>query len=245
MIGILGGTFDPPHWGHVRLAENFIKKLGLKELIWLPAGQPWQKSQEITPSQIRYQLTLAAAAELANWVETQQLKVKIGVDRLELDRHGPSYTIDTALLLRQRHGPNTPIVWLMGEDSYNNIPTWKGWQDLLGLIHIAVASRPHAPSVTPPLLIGAENDTLNQLKQAELEKKRIFGDNVTRNPAELSSKPFGRVFFDESFRVDLSSNRLREDLKQDLSEEELLKAIPPRVLELIHSLGIYQQRPAL
>ena len=64
MIGILGGTFDPPHWGHIRLAKNFIDLLGLTQLIWLPAGQPWQKSSLITPAQTRYQMTVAAALDL-------------------------------------------------------------------------------------------------------------------------------------------------------------------------------------
>jgi nicotinate-nucleotide adenylyltransferase len=123
MIGILGGTFDPPHWGHVQLAKNFIEILELEELIWLPAGQPWQKSTHITPASIRYDLTKAAAQDLQNEIDHVKSPVKIQVSRIELDRQGPSYTIDTARELRSMYGPNTSIVWLMGADTYQNLPS--------------------------------------------------------------------------------------------------------------------------
>ena len=96
MIGILGGTFDPPHWGHVRLAKNFIDLLDLTELIWLPAGQPWQKSSLITPSQVRYEMTCAAAQDLQALYPSQACPAKVSVSRIEIDRQGPSYTMDTA-----------------------------------------------------------------------------------------------------------------------------------------------------
>ena len=231
MIGILGGTFDPPHWGHIRLALNFIEKLGLDELIWLPAGQPWQKSQQITPSAIRYALTQAAISDLEALLQEKGIAIPISISRIELDRHGPSYTIDTAKVLRELYGPTTSLVWLMGADSYKNIRTWNNWEELPDYLHLAVANRP----------ISQANNESNtpELVLPELKKR------LTKDVKDLQNQASGRVFFDDLFHVDLSSTQIRTELQDNLEETTLLKAISPRVLELIYSLGIYQKNSGL
>lgn len=231
MIGILGGTFDPPHWGHLKLAANFVEHLSLDELIWLPAGQPWQKSADITPSQIRYGLTEAIAADLDDYLKIKGLHVKSSVSRLELDRHGPSYTIDTAKALREQYGPSQALVWLMGADSFRNIATWHHWEEIPNYLHLAVANR----SLT------GSNDNSRELDPIVLKS---FKDRTVNNSAELRNTPAGYVFFDDKFQVDLSSTELRKMLLQGLSDQEMQKAIPPRVLEMIFSLGIYSPKTA-
>lgn len=232
MIGILGGTFDPPHWGHLKLAANFVEHLGLDELIWLPAGQPWQKSADITPSKIRFRLTEAIAADLDDYLKTKGLHVKSSVSRLELDRHGPSYTIDTAKALREQYGSDQSLVWLMGADSFRNISSWHDWEELPNYLHLAVANRSSAGS----------NDNSDALNPIVLKS---FKDRTVSNRAELRNTPAGCVFFDEKFHVDLSSTELRKMLLQGLSDQEMQKAIPPRVLEMIFSLNIYSPKTAL
>ena len=95
-IGILGGTFDPPHIGHLRLASHFAKILHLDELILIPSGEPWQKGSDITSAEIRYQLTEAAGIDLARALLYLNIPTQVSIDRLEIERCGPSYSIDTA-----------------------------------------------------------------------------------------------------------------------------------------------------
>ncbi len=222
MIGILGGTFDPPHWGHLKLAQNFIETLNLDQLIFIPAGEPWQKSPDITPSEIRFQLTQAAALDLQSLIGSNS-KVNIEVSRLELDRHGPSYAIDSAKALRQIYGANEPIVWLMGSDSFNHLPSWKDWEQLPNYLHIAVANR-----------TGNSSEYLDEIELSS------FKDRISNDPKDLIDLPFGKIFFDHNFQVDLSSTHIRQGLRANSTELELSKAIPPKTLELIKSLGIYQ-----
>ena len=232
MIGILGGTFDPPHWGHIRLAKNFIDLLGLTQLIWLPAGQPWQKSSLITPAQTRYQMTVAAALDLKALYAPTACPAEISVSRLELDRVGPSYTIDTARELRDLYGKEQALVWLMGADSYQNLPSWNDWQTLPDFLHLAVASRRISPNKGQAYLDPKHPGTLEEIIA-------IFDQRMTHDVLELKEKPFGKIFFDENFHVDLSSTQLREQLHLDRTKENLMSALSPNVLECIFAQNIY------
>ncbi len=106
-MGILGGTFDPPHWGHIHLAAHFAKRLKLDELMWLPSGEPWQKGSHITPAIDRYAMTLAAADVLKDHLLKDGLSTQVTVNTMEINRAGPSYTIDSAKALRQLYGDQT------------------------------------------------------------------------------------------------------------------------------------------
>jgi nicotinate-nucleotide adenylyltransferase len=225
MIGILGGTFDPPHWGHLKLAQNFIEILKLDQLIWLPAGQPWQKDSHITSSKNRFALTQAAADDLKDLITPGFSKVKVSVSRIELDRQGPSYAIDAARELRSTYGAEMPLIWLMGADSYQNISSWKDWEQLPKFLHLAIANR--SDQKTQP---GIKEDVV----------KNALGERITTDPSDLSKSPCGKVFFDNNFHVDLSSTHIREGLRGSWDIQNLVNSIPPRVLELINSSGIYQ-----
>lgn len=224
MIGIFGGTFDPPHWGHLKLAANFIELLELDELIWLPAGQPWQKSALITPSAIRFRLTEALASDLENYLAQKNRSIKSSVSRLELDRQGPSYTIDTAIELRKRYG-QTSLIWLMGADSFRNLSTWQRWEELPEYLHLAVANRSSA-------------EEKNEIPENVLKS---YSSRIITDPKLFKTQPAGFVFFDNDFHVDLSSTELRQHLLKDLSDQQMQHEIPPRVLEMILTLGIYSK----
>lgn len=226
MIGIIGGTFDPPHWGHLKLAANFVELLRLDELIWLPAGQPWQKSSTITPSQIRFGLTNAIAADLDDYLKDRGIKIQSSVSRLELDREGPSYTIDTAKELRAIYGENKPLIWLMGADSFRNIASWNQWQELPNYLHLAVANR----------------STKNGENEIPGDVLKSFSKRIVTDHTLLGSQPAGYVFFDNSFHVDLSSTELRNQLLTGLSDQKMQEAIPPRVMDMILALEIYTKK---
>ena len=223
-IGILGGTFDPPHVGHLKLASHFAKVLHLDELLLIPSGESWQKSLDITPAEIRFQLTEAAGIDLAKTFLYLQIPTKIGIDRIEIDRSGPSYTIDTAKALRARFGPQASITWLMGADSLIQIPTWNSWQDLFQYMNCAVASRPHFDLATQ---MGPEIEAL-------LETHQI------NDPAALENSPAGLIYIDENLSVDLSSTALRNRLKTSSRGQITSEQMPAHTLEIITKLGLYQ-----
>jgi nicotinate-nucleotide adenylyltransferase len=141
-IGLFGGTFDPPHRAHVALARAALDALQLDAVRWIPAGQPWQKTRAVTPAAQR-----VAMVQLA--IEGEPRFV---LDRTELDRPGPSYTLDT---VRAFASAESDAQWFLviGADQYAGLHTWRDWQVLLGLVTLAVANRPGPmPPVSPEVL---------------------------------------------------------------------------------------------
>ncbi len=132
-VGLLGGTFDPVHNAHLALASIAIETLGLDELRWVPTGEPWQKVRRITNSRHRLAMIKLAIAGEPRFV----------LERCEVDRAGPSYTIDTVRELRRRE-PDVQWYLIIGQDQFANLHTWHGWQELLAMVRLAVAARPGA-----------------------------------------------------------------------------------------------------
>ena len=223
-IGILGGTFDPPHIGHLKLASHFAKVLHLDELLLIPSGEPWQKGSGITPAEIRLQLTEAAGIDLARAFLYLQIPTQIGVDRIEIDRAGPSYAIDTAVALRERYGSNASLTWLMGADSLIQLPTWNSWEKLLDYVHFAVASRPNHELGT------ALSPAITQLLQT----------HQTLDASALENRASGLIYIDESLAIDLSSTELRAQLKASPGNAALSDQIPSHTLQIMTNLGLYQ-----
>ncbi len=133
-IGIFGGSFDPVHNAHVALARLALAELQLDELRWVPAGQPWQKARPMTPSVHREAMVRLAIEGVPHFL----------LDRCELERTGPSYTLDTVRAL-QATEPGAEWFLVIGQDQYASFHTWHGWQELLGRITLAIANRPDAP----------------------------------------------------------------------------------------------------
>ncbi len=134
-IGLFGGTFDPVHRAHVALARSARDELALDEVRWIPAGQPWQKSRAISAAGHR-----EAMVRLA--IEGEP---KMRLERIELERPGPSYTLDTVRELQARE-PGATWFLVIGQDQYAGLHTWQGWRELLSRVVLAVANRPGAPA---------------------------------------------------------------------------------------------------
>jgi nicotinate-nucleotide adenylyltransferase len=130
-IGLFGGSFDPPHNAHLALATRALADLGLDELRWVPAGQPWQKPRTITSAVHREAMLRLAMGDEPCFV----------LDRCELERQGPSYTLDTVRDL-QASQPGAQWFLLIGQDQYAGLHSWHGWQELLRRVTLAVAKRP-------------------------------------------------------------------------------------------------------
>ena len=140
-IGVFGGSFDPVHSAHVALARLALAQLGLNELCWVPAGQPWQKTRTLAPAADR-----EAMVRLAIDGEP-----RFTVSRFEIERPGANYTLDTVRAL-QAERPGAQWFLVIGQDQYAAFHTWHGWQALLGLVTLAVANRPDAPLQADPQL---------------------------------------------------------------------------------------------
>lgn len=128
-IGLLGGSFDPIHNGHLQLARDARVHLLLREIRFFPAAQPWQKGR-ITAAEHRARMVqLAIAGE-----------PRLALDMHEIERGGVTYTIDTLHALRSEL-PDTPLVLIMGSDQFARLDTWRGWAEIIDIAHIAVAQR--------------------------------------------------------------------------------------------------------
>ncbi len=130
-IGLFGGSFDPPHRAHVALARCARDELHLGEVRWIPAGRPWQKSRTMTAVEHREAMVRLAIGDEPRFV----------LDRIEIERPGPSYTLDT---VREMQARETADEWvlLIGADQYAGLHTWNGWPELLARVTLAVANRP-------------------------------------------------------------------------------------------------------
>ncbi len=131
-IGILGGTFDPPHYGHLTIAETAIRKLKLKEVIFVPAKTPPHKSEEEISSR-RDRLAMLKLAVAG--------KERIHISEIEFERQGPSYTVDTLTEL-QREYPDDEFYFLIGADNISEMESWHQPERIFEMVNVVAAGRP-------------------------------------------------------------------------------------------------------
>ncbi|GLB62762.1 putative nicotinate-nucleotide adenylyltransferase [Dietzia sp. NCCP-2495] len=128
----MGGTFDPIHHGHLVAASEVAHRFGLDDVVFVPTGEPWQKdSRKVSPAEDRYLMTVIATAS----------NPRFSVSRVDIDRGGPTYTVDTLKdLLRQQ--PDVDLYFITGADALEKILTWRGWEEMFGLASFVGVSRP-------------------------------------------------------------------------------------------------------
>ena len=177
-VGILGGTFDPVHIGHLIVAESVRIDLGLDEVLFVPAGQPWLKvDRDITPAVHRMEMVRLAILGNANFK----------LSKVEVERSGPSYTIDTVIELRNLLGAQVDLFFILGFDALAQLPQWKEPKKLIELCKLAVVPR---VNLNPP--------NLNDLERS------IPGVS-------------DRVKYVATPLIDISSSQIRERIAQGLS----------------------------
>jgi nicotinate-nucleotide adenylyltransferase len=132
-LGIMGGTFDPIHFGHLVTAEEALVQFNLDRVLFMPTGNPAFKSGErVTSGEHRYLMTVIATASNADF----------DVSRMEVDRPGLTYTVDTLVALRDRHGPSTELFFITGADAVWDIVSWKDAEIVADLVTFIAATRP-------------------------------------------------------------------------------------------------------
>ena len=136
-VGVMGGTFDPVHHGHLAAASEVAHGCGLDEVVFVPAGAPWQKADRpVSPPEDRYRMTVLATAG----------DPRFTVSRVEVDRPGPTYTVDTLRDLRAQH-PGAELFLVLGADALVRIRTWRAPDELFGLAHVVGVTRPGSAPV--------------------------------------------------------------------------------------------------
>ena len=138
-LGVMGGTFDPVHHGHLVAASEAQAEFGLDEVVFVPTGRPWQKSgQQVAPAEHRYLMTVVATAS----------NPRFTVSRVDIDRSGTTYTIDTLRDLRAERGDDVELFFITGADAMAQILSWKSSAEVFELAHFVGVTRPgHALSV--------------------------------------------------------------------------------------------------
>jgi len=135
-IGVLGGTFDPVHNGHLIVAEEVKTRLNLAEIIFVPAGQPWLKvDRPISPAEHRLQMLRLALADKSYFKRST----------IEIERTGPSYTVDTITELRDKLGSEDELFFILGWDSLAELPQWREPSRLIKICYLVAVPRPGYP----------------------------------------------------------------------------------------------------
>jgi len=129
----MGGTFDPIHLGHLVTAEEARWQFDLDEVLFVPTGRPWMKEHEVvSPGEDRYLMTIIATAS----------NPRFRVSRIEIEREGSTYTVETLRRIRDEYGPDTELFFVTGADAILEIVNWKDAEEALGLAHFIAATRP-------------------------------------------------------------------------------------------------------
>ena len=210
VVGILGGTFDPVHRGHVALAEAALAGLPLSEVLWLPSGSPGHRAPPVASARDR--LAMLRLATEGN--------PRCRIDDSELGRNEPTYTVHVLTRLRAQLGNEQPLALLLGSDSFLSLPTWLRWRELFDLAHIAVASRPGA--------IPGDGGPSPELS-AEIARRSARGE-------QLAASAAGRVARFDMPPVDISASAVRSGLAAGRDLGDLL---PAAVLAYIRTQQLY------
>jgi nicotinate-nucleotide adenylyltransferase len=131
-LGIMGGTFDPIHHGHLVAASEVAYRFALDRVVFVPTGQPWQKGSATSSAEDRYLMTVVATAS----------NPQFHVSRVDIDRGGPTYTVDTLRDLRREFGQDTELFFITGADALEKILSWKDADELFELAHLVGVTRP-------------------------------------------------------------------------------------------------------
>jgi nicotinate-nucleotide adenylyltransferase len=211
-LGILGGTFDPIHHGHLRLAEEVFGLCAFGRLLLVPGGiPPHRAAPGVTAA---HRLAMARLAANGN--------PRFAVDDREVRKATPSYTVDTLAELRGEVGPARPVALVVGADAFVGLPSWSRWTTLFSLAHIVVAGR-------PGFALAPEAPAL----RAELDARRFPGSAREA----LASAPAGRIVPVETTLLDISASAIRRCLAAGESARYLL---PDAVLDYIGRNRLYQ-----
>jgi len=208
---LFGGTFDPIHYGHLKPVEILANQIGLQRVTIMPNNVPPHRTQpEASAAQRKMMLELAIAD-----------KPLFQLDERELRRDSPSYTAQTLQEWRAEQGPETPLAFIIGQDSLLTFPGWYQYQTILENSHVIVCRRPGYA-----------------LTMKEEQHQQWLEAHLTYQVEDLHTLPAGKIFLAETPWFDISATLIRQRLQQGLPCDEML---PLPVLRYIQQQGLYQK----
>ncbi|MGL4859775.1 MAG: nicotinate-nucleotide adenylyltransferase [Enterobacteriaceae bacterium] len=209
LYALFGGTFDPIHYGHIKPVEALAAEVDLQHVLLLPNHVPPHRPQpEASPAQRLQMLQLVVAQHPL-----------FSIDQRELRRTTPSYTIDTLQELRSELGRETPLAFIIGQDSLLTLHLWHRWQELLDYCHLLVCARPGYP---------------NELQTTEL--RQWLAQHRTMIPEQLKLQPQGLIYLARTPLLDISATTIRQYQRLGQSCNDLL---PPVIQSYIRQQGLY------
>lgn len=206
-IGLFGGTFNPVHFGHLRLALEVRQTLALDQVRLLPCHKPAHRGAPEVSSRARVEMLRLAL----------QSCPELSLDERELNRDGPSYSLETLQSLRAELGPEVSLIWIMGSDSFAGLDSWHGWHELLDWGHILVVARP-----------GYELPRQGPVAEL-LDQRRAEAD-------VLGEQPSGAIVVQKLRLLPISATEIRTQIGQHQSPQFLL---PESVWQFIQQQGLY------
>lgn len=201
-LAIMGGAFDPVHYGHLRSAVELRECLQLGELRFVPSANPQHRPPHFASAELRMSMLEAALADMPGCT----------IDDRELSRQGPSWSVVTLEELRAEIGSRS-LCMILGMDAFLGLPDWHRWRELSGLAHIVVASRPG--SAAP----------------AEGPLGELLAARGTRNPRELQQLSAGKILLQEVTQLEISSSAVRECLVSGRSARYLVPDSVLKIIE--------------
>ncbi len=207
-MGVFGGTFDPIHYGHLRTAFELLQELRLSELRFMPCGTPPHRGTPIADAALRVRMVELATQAQHGFV----------VDDRELQREGPSYSVDTLAALRAEY-PTRSLCLIVGMDAFLSLPRWYHWREILQLAHIIVAHRPgwRAPDMGP---LG-----------------ELLVDRGTGRIGDLHESRAGSIYIHAVTQLEISSSDIRALVRAGRDPRFLM---PDAVRDLIDESGCYR-----
>ncbi len=207
-IGIFGGTFDPVHFGHLRLAQEALEQCRLGSVRFMPAGTPPHRAVPLAEAQHRLNMVRLATAGHSAFV----------VDEREVHRTDKCYTVDSLQSLRDELGELQPLCLLLGSDAFLQLHAWHQWQRLFALAHVVVMQRPGRP-------LG------NAMQQADTVLQAEYGTRLAPACSVLHEASCGHILVLDMPQLDISATDIRKRVSQQKSARYLLPDVVAQYIE--------------
>lgn len=211
MIAILGGTFDPIHFGHLRPALEIFEKLSLTELRFIPSAKPPHRWQPEASAEHRLKMVKKAIKAIPYFILDNREYIRLEEDNVS------SFTIDTVRSIRDEIGNDESLGMIVGMDAFQSFTSWRDWEDILDIVHLIVASRP-----------GYDDKE----KAQDWVKQRL-----ETNVEELHNNPSGKVYFCHVTQLDISATFIRNQINEGKSCRYLT---PKNVNKYIKKKNLYE-----
>ena len=202
LVGIFGGTFDPIHYGHLRVAEEIVETVGLQKMYFVPAGMPRLRHSPVASSQHRVEIVRLAIQKNPDFV----------LDEREIYRDGVSYSIDTVREFKQEFGEEVRLCFILGADAFIKLPEWNNWKELFNLCHFIVSTRP-----------GYSLTLIKELLSKELREE--CSQRWVSNTESLRKDTSGLIFIASTTMLDISATSIRAHIAAGRSVRHLVPSV--------------------